>query len=219
MQTNLKLLILMLSASAFPASGVSAQACLGLPSFTIASVHINGSGEFADSANAFAVGVGAGRHNGLFANLGAGQVLYTGLNHATFGFLEFGVQLPVGRMQLCPIAGGQFAAGPDDDGAGIKVTTRAATAGLAFGLPLGDRTFKVIPNAAVKYEYVSQKFDEVDIGSSSETLTSGVVDLGVGFTFHDRFSIQPLAHIPFGGLTNNVTYGIFASVSVGRPAR
>jgi hypothetical protein len=219
MQTNLKLLILLLAASAFPVSGVSAQACLGLSSFTVASVHINGSGEFADSANAYAVGVGAGKHNGLFANLGAGQVLYTGLNHATFGFLEFGVQLPVGRMQLCPIAGGQFAVGPDDDAAGIKVTSRAATAGLALGLPIGDHTFKLIPNAAVKYEYLSQKLDEVDIGSSSETLNSGVVDLGVGFGFRDRFSIQPLAHIPFGGQNNKITYGIFASVSVGRPAR
>lgn len=217
---KLKGVLLLFVAGTLRAVDAGAQACLGLPSFAGGSVHLNAAGEFPDSARAYAVGIGAGKHNELFANLGGGQITYEGLDgKSTFGFLEFGKQFPVSRAQFCPIAGGFFAAGPDDDAAGIKVTARAASAGVALGVPFGAGVFKVIPNAAVRYEYLSQKVDEEGVGSTSETFNSGVVDLGFGFVFFDRLGVQPLAHIPFGGRDDETTYGVFASVSFGWRAR
>jgi len=56
-----KLLVLPVAvASLLCAAAASGQACLGLPSFTNGSVHLNVSGEFPDSATAWAVGIGAG---------------------------------------------------------------------------------------------------------------------------------------------------------------
>ncbi len=219
---TLKLLVPVLLAAAAAPSAVRAQACLGLPSFANGSVHLNVAGEFPDSATAYAVGIGAGKQDALFANLGGGLVEFEGYDQTSkFGFLEFGYQFPLGSAQLCPIGGGTYATGPDDETYGLKVTSRSATGGLALGLPIGMGAFRLIPNAAVKYDHTSVKFDEEGIGSSRETYKTGIVDVGLGFVFFDRISIQPLAHIPiYSNIDDDkVSYGVFGSFSFGWRAR
>ncbi|MBM4184951.1 MAG: hypothetical protein FJ207_12180 [Gemmatimonadetes bacterium] len=216
---RLTILTLVFAALATRASLASAQACLGLPSFAAGSVHLNATAQFLDSATVYAAGIGAGRPDNLFANLGGGRVSYAGLvQSSSFGFLEFGLQWPLGRAQLCPIAGGTFGVGPDDDVAGIKVTSWGASAGVALGLPIRLSLLTVVPSAGVRYEYLSQDVDERDVGSLSETFTSGVADLGVGFGFRDRLTIQPLTRIPFGGEDDEISLVVFTSLSVGWPA-
>jgi hypothetical protein len=170
---TLKLLTVSLSACLVCVSAAQAQACLGLPSFASGSVHLNLAAEFPDSAKAYAVGIGAGRERGLFANLGGSQVSLDGFEgKATSGFLEFGLQVPIARAQLCPIAGGSFGVGPDDDAAGQKVTSNSASGGIAFGLPLGSSSLRVIPNAALRYEYFSQKVEESGAGRPRKSSTA-----------------------------------------------
>ena len=155
---NLKLVMLLLVAALAQTADATAQTCLGLPSFAGGLVHINASGEFADSATAYAVGIGAGRHNSLFSNLGVAQITYEEFEaKSTLGFLEFGYQLPLGPVQVCPIAGGFLGKGPDDDATGFKATSSGASGGLAAGWPLGIGFITLIPNAALKYNYVSVK--------------------------------------------------------------
>jgi hypothetical protein len=169
---------------------------------------------------AYAVGIGAGRERGLFANLGGSQVTLEGFEgKATSGFLEFGLQVPIARAQLCPIAGGSFGVGPDDDVAGQKVTSNGASAGIALGLPLGGRGLRVIPNAAVYYDYFTQKTEQSGIGSVTDTFNSTIVDLGLGLVFFDRLSLQPLVHIPISGDDEETTIGVFASFSFGWKAK
>lgn len=215
---KLKLVVLLFVAASLRGSVAAAQACLGLPSFAAGAVNVNLAVEFPDSATGYALGIGAGRHNHLFANLGAGQISYDDLDErSTFGFLEFGYQIPLGPAQFCPIAGGALQAGPDDDLLDTKITARAASAGAALGLPLGVRFLTLIPNAAVKYDWVSVKFDEGEFGSTSESSRGGMVDLGLGIVLGNRFSVQPLVHIPFGGDEDEISYGVFASVRLGWP--
>lgn len=207
-------------ACALFASQANGQTCLGLPSFTNGSVHLNVSGEFPDSASAWAVGLGAGKPDNLFATLAGGQISYDGLDEkTTFGILEFGVQIPVGPVRFCPIAGGYFGAGPDDESIGLKITSRAASAGGAIGFPIALGPLTVIPNAAVLYEYLSVRFDEDGFDSITETSNSGVLDLGLGLVLGDRVGIQPILHFPFGGDETEVSFGLFLSVSFGWRAR
>ncbi|MGH7469766.1 MAG: hypothetical protein ACRENP_17590 [Longimicrobiales bacterium] len=211
--SKLKLVVLLCAAVAVPARGVSAQSCLGLPSFVAGSVHLNAAGEFPQDAKTYAVGIGAGRPNNLFGNLGAGQVAYDLFSEkATYGFLEFGYQIPISMAQLCPIAGGSYSIGPDDEAAGIKVKAPGATAGLALGLPISFGVFQLIPNAGVRYEYAAVTTEEAG-ASIKETFGNGVVDVGLGFVIFDRISIQPIARIRFGGDSNDRTLGVFAAFS------
>ncbi|MEX2283665.1 MAG: hypothetical protein WEE89_14365 [Gemmatimonadota bacterium] len=201
------------------AAAASAQACLGLPSFVNGSVHANVAVfQLTDSVQSVAVGLGAGRPNHLFANIGGAQVTYEGFDEkSTLGFLEFGYQIPVSRLQLCPIAGGYLAAGPDDGL--MKITSRVASAGLAAGLPITMGSFRIIPNAAFKYDYESTKF--VEEGFEDETITSNSqgIDLGLGFVFADRFGLQPIVHLPLSSSDSDPSFGIFASVSFGWRAK
>jgi hypothetical protein len=213
------ILLLTIAAAAAPARG-AAQECLGLPSFSHGSVRVNVAGEFPDSATAYAVGVGAGRPNGLFANLGAGRVSFEGLDEkATLGFLEFGLQYPLGGLRFCPVVGGYFAVGPDDRVARIEVTSRAATAGAALGLPLALGSLTWVPNAAVRYEHLSQKVVEEGVGSVSETFGSSVLDLGMALIVQNRVSLQPVVHVPLHGDEEGTTLGVFLSIGFGWPPR
>src|SRR5688572_28321881 len=84
--------------TAFIATEATAQACLGMQSFEGRAVHLNAGGEFPASARAFTIGLGAGKPNGLFANIGVGQISYDYVGVDTksnLGFLEFGFQYPV----------------------------------------------------------------------------------------------------------------------------
>src|SRR5688500_12598866 len=139
------------------ATARSGRACTAaVASFADGAVHVKFAVECPDSATAYAFGIGAGRHNHVFGNLGVGRVTYDGIEGtSTLGFLELGYQLPVGPAQLCPIAGGTFQVGPDDDVAGIAVTARAISAGAALGLPVDIGFLTIIPNTAVKFDHVS----------------------------------------------------------------
>jgi hypothetical protein len=212
-------LVFTFALAAGAAPGLRAQACLGLPAFSDASVHLNAAAEFPDSARSYLAGLGAGVENGVFLNLGGGVVTYQGYDErALVGFGELGFQIPLMRAQVCPIAGGYLGAGPDLKEFDLTVTTRGASAGLAFGVPFDLAIVDAIPTAAVKLEYVSQKVEQADAGSLTETTQSGLLDVGLGLVFGDRFTVQPLAHFPFATDGDaEPSFGVFASVILPLP--
>ncbi|MGH7461009.1 MAG: hypothetical protein ACREMA_08265 [Longimicrobiales bacterium] len=217
--SKLKLFFLVLCAAALSASAASAQACLGLPSFNNGSVHLNMASEFPDSARGYAAGIGAGRHNNLFANLGGGIITLDGFDgRVELGFLEFGYQIPISRAQLCPIAGGYLSRGPNDDLIGIEITSYSAAGGLALGLPIQLSALTLIPNVAGRFEYLSQKTVEAELGTFTDTYSTALVDIGFALVFYDRVSIQPLIHIPVYAQDEldpkKTTFGIFAAFSL-----
>ena len=201
------------SIAAFTAD-VNAQVCLGLPPFGNASIHVNFAGEFPDSAASYAIGVGGGRDNSAFANLGLGLVTYEGLDdQSIYGFLEVGYQLSVSRLQICPMASGYLGSGPDDDDLGISTSSRGIGGGLAAGIRLGSRTIAVIPNAAIRLALDEVEFEEDETEESvTETFEGGSADVGLALVLFDRVSIQPIVHFPFGSEDTETTYGIFAAV-------
>jgi hypothetical protein len=217
---RLLLWIVPLALGALCASSAHAQACLGLPSFEAGAIRLNVAGEFPDSATAYAIGIGAGKPDGPFGTLGAGRVSFVGIEEkATLGFVELGYQLPLGRLQACPVVGGSLAAGPDDEAARLTVTSRGAVVGGALGLPVSAGAVTVIPNLAVRYEYLSQEVDEEGIGSETYTFDSTILDLGLALVLMDRLSVQPLAHVPLRGDDRRTSFGVFASVAFGLPGR
>ena len=195
-------LAIMLSASVS-----SAQTCLGLPSFAVGKAHVNASVDVQDSATAYAAGLGAGTPNSLFATIGGGLVKYQGYqSNSKFGFLEFGYQVPVARLQVCPVAGGSFGVGPDDNG--FKVTSRSAAAGGAVGMQLG----MLIPNASVRYNYFSDKVEEQGIGSETTTSNATIADLGLSLVVKSRFVVQPIVHVPLSG-GDKTSWGVFLALA------
>lgn len=208
-------LILIAFALALSAAGAEAQACLGLPSFTHSVVHFNASGEFPDSATAYAAAVGIGKDRSFFADVGAGQVSYEGYDtRATLGFVEIGWQVPIRMAQVCPVAGSYYASGPNDDAFGLKIRTSGASAGLAVGVPLEFAGLSLIPNVAIRYEYSSTRYSEDGFDPETLTSNSGLVDLGLALVLARRLSVQPLYHIPFNSDDTRKTVGVFLAIAL-----
>ena len=193
---------------------LNAQVCLGLPPFGTASIHVNFAAEFPDSAAGYAVGVGGGRDDNAFANIGMGLITYEGLDdQSIYGFLEIGYQLRLSMLQICPVASGYLGSGPDDDEIGISTSSRGIGGGLAAGIKFGSRTLSVIPNAAVRFALDEVEFEEDEIDESvTETFEGGSADVGLALVLFDRVSIQPIVHFPFGSEDTETTFGIFAAV-------
>ncbi|HUF50897.1 MAG TPA: hypothetical protein VMN60_08700 [Longimicrobiales bacterium] len=209
---TVKVLSLLFVLALASAAAAQAQACLGLPSFGNASVHVNVGAEFPDSATVLAAGVGGGRDRSAFGNIGAGQITYEGYDgKTTFGFLELGYQLVRNRLHFCPIASFYVGAGPNDDEIGIDYDSRGAAAGLALGMPVATPFATLIPNVAIRYARDELTTTEEGFDGISETFDGGVIDIGLGFVFRDRLSIQPLVHFPFGGDDDQMNFGFFAA--------
>jgi hypothetical protein len=214
------------AACALAASSAAAQACVGLPSFDHV-LHLNVAGEFPEAAKAYAVGLGAGKANGPFGNVGVGQVTYDDFEEkSTLGFAEVGFQIPLSRVQICPLAGGSYAVGPNDDLIELEVSQWSATAGAAVGLPLDAGPAQLIPNVALRYEHTSQDVKETGFDPATFTFKATVLDLGLALVLMDRISVQPLAHITLsssvdsvadqggGGADDeeDVSFGVFLSI-------
>jgi hypothetical protein len=212
---RLVLLTLLFLAAALRASSAQAQACLGLPSFANGSVRVNLSAEFPEDARSYAAGIGAGKHNGLFGNIGGGQIMYDDYDpKARFGFVEIGMQLPIAGAQLCPVAGGYYARGPDDEDFGIEVTSYGGSGGLALGMPVALSGFSLIPNVAVRYNYSTSEVVETGVGTEESTVKDGLVDLGLAIILANRISVQPLFHIPFASDDDATSFGVFVSLAL-----
>lgn len=204
--------VLLVLAMVLSASKVDAQTCLGLTSFAVGKAHVNASVDLPDSATVIAGGLGAGTHNSIFATLGGGVVRFEGMNGTSrFGFLEFGYQLPLGKLQICPVGGGTFGTGPDDEF--VKVTSRSASVGAAAGLPLGAGPVALIPNAGVHYIYFSDRVDEEGIGRETHTSNATVADLGLSLLLKSRVVLQPVVRVPITG-GGNTNLGFFLSIGL-----
>jgi hypothetical protein len=211
-------LLTVVVASALGASSASAQACVGLPSFEGRPFRINAAAEFPEDAKAYAIGLGVGRANGPFLNAGAWQASYDGISEkATIGFAEVGWQIPLGPAQLCPLAGGTYGTGPDDELNDEEVSSWSAIGGAAIGYPVAAGPVQLIPNGGFRFEHLSytikSPFFEEDF---SDTADSKVIDLGLALVLANRFSVQPLVHIPVGSEDEDskASFGVFLSVAL-----
>jgi hypothetical protein len=183
------------------AQAANAQSCLGYPSFKRGSVRLNVGGYTSNEGKAYAGAISAGREDGVFAGIGGGYAIDDSTEvTSSAAILEGGYQINLGRFaQLCPIAGAGLIFGPYDLD-GFDYTTAIVTGGLALGVPLSVSSgVRVVPNAAVRYEYDSQKQLPVDGGESLRANQSfGVVDVGFALVFADAISLQPTYQKAFG---------------------
>jgi hypothetical protein len=199
------------------ASSASAQSCVGLPSFEGHPFRINAAAEFPEAAKAYAIGVGVGRANGPFLNAGAWQASYDDFDEkATIGFGEVGWQIPLGPAQLCPLAGGTYGTGPNDDLTGEEITSWSAIGGAAIGYPIEAGPVQIIPNGGFRFEHLSYTIKTPLFEDFSDTANSKVVDLGLALVFANRFSVQPLVHIPVGSEDEDseASFGVFVSLAL-----
>ena len=206
-----------LAASLVPVVAQS-QACLGLPSNP---TRVAGAVSLADSSRAYSASLGGATPGGVFGDVGLGRVTYDYATGGTvFGFAEGGARIspPGWRLHVCPIVGASYGVGPKGfSGTGTDVSISAASAGLAFGLPLGGtRGITLVPNAIVSAQVAQTKVSGAGLQPASATGKSGLVDAGVAFLFGERLSLAPAVQIPFASDDNTRTVSLTVAIALGR---
>ena len=192
---------------------VAAQACLGLPSLASHPVNLGIGAEFADGAKAYGARLGFGSPT-AFGGVSAALTDYDNLDDGstTLGF-DGGLSFPVGvsrRAAMCPIASIGYEFGPNvETGLGeLEFGTLSLGAGVAFGgVAYSTEGLQILPFASAQLAYARVRA-EFDDESDSESETFGLIDLGLGFQFSERFVVRPAFAIPLGLDDSDPVFGL-----------
>ncbi len=198
------------------ANDAEAQLCIGAPSFQEHKYQLGAGATFTE---------GAGGVGGTFA--AGGESLFGGGGLALFHFTDvatnsvnlsafIGADLATStarRVFVCPLV--QFALGSGPDVDPLDVSTIAVRGGANVGLVVSDNdAMMVVPTLGVgaTYQRLTAKFGGVD---QSESNTSGVASVGVGFIFNRRVGITPELSIPFAARGSNVIFSVTLTFNFG----
>jgi hypothetical protein len=222
-------------------SPAAAQTCLGHAPFTRGPIQLRAVGELSrvehtnptqmvDLSTAGAgLSIGMARR-GPFVGV-TGTVTSNNIVDGTTKSLgaNVGWQVPISfdggaRAEICPYAEGSMGTGPERasfDSRDARVTRGAAglKLGAAFG---GSRRVHLVPTVGYMMGY--DKFDLEDDDNAQgtqpdDTETFGLVDLGMGLQFNNRFTLLPLVRVPLGLDNTDPIYGLTLGINFGGKAR
>jgi hypothetical protein len=206
-----------LALSAVAVSALEAQTCLGLNSPTNVQVNV----AIPDGAKEFGARAHFGKSTGVFFGIGAHYTSFDDVGTVDGGSFKgvtgtIGTQMGGGdkKPAFCPIGTVGYGSGDTD------TSELLATAGLSVGIPVaagGD--FTIIPTASLSAVYSRFKVGGQGTGSGTFTDGFGLFTAGIGFMISPRFVLRPEVSRPVigtGGADNDFTFGITASIGVGK---
>ena len=192
---------------------VAAQACLGLPSLATFPVNLGIGAEFADNAKSYGARVGFGSPT-AFGGVAAARNDYDDVDEGstTLAF-DGGLSFPVGvsrRAAMCPIATIGYEFGPNFDTplGELNVGTLSLAAGVGFGgVAYSTEGLQILPFASAQLAYARVSI-ELDDESESDSESFGLLDLGLGFQFNQRFVVRPVLTVPLGLDDSDPVFGL-----------
>jgi len=206
---------------ALAAAPLHAQRCLGFPGFGGQPLRVDGRLATGDRHTDLAADLAFGQAAGAFGGVGIGVADYDNSNRSALLVSgEIGTQVPLGTptrtsagAQLCPVASLQYRAGPNTDAVDRSGLDLRGGVSLGTSLPMAQST-RFAPYGTVSFAY---RRATVDAGR--ERLTSddvgGVIDLGAGFIFTNRFTVRPSVSIPVGFDDTDARFGLAVGFNFG----
>lgn len=195
---------------------VSAQTCLGLPSFSRGPVNLRGGYASSTGARQYSGGIQAGGRS-VFGGVSASAATYDGYPGTGIGgSFDLGTQIPLGdgrSASLCPVVEAGVSSGPN--GTGYTITGHSIAGGLALGANIAaGESFHLLPN--MNGLYVSGG-NTIKVGTQEVSGTSsyGSIEFGLGLLFGRTFAVTPYIAIPVGLDNSTNTYGLYVSLALG----
>lgn len=195
-----------------------AQTCIGRPDLTAMRASIGAEAQFADNVNAYEGRIGINNARS-FAGLSVGYVGFDGaddVNATTFGG-DVGVERHYGttrRVHVCPILALDYQNGPNIGDNNASALSGSLTAAFGMSFPMTP-TVSFVPFARAGLQSVRSKF-EVSNTSVSDTETGGILGLGAGFRFNERFALIPSVAIPLGFDNSDAIFSLGATIGFRR---
>lgn len=186
------------------------QACMGQTPYAKGAVKVGGAAYFGNGISAFSGTAGLGRPHGIFGGASLGFASGNGgTGTLVSGIIGKELSKPItDKLELCPIASLGLQFGPNG------AYERNYILGAMVGYPLATSSTSLRVVLAGDYLGIYQQY-----GTNTDVMTLqqlsggggpydhhewyGLLDLGVGFIFNERFSLVPQFRIPIrysGGL-------------------
>jgi hypothetical protein len=198
------------------AEPLQAQRCLGFPGFANQPMRLTGTLGTGDNVTTLGADLAFGQSAGAFGSVGVGVADYDGNSDDDSALLlsgTIGTQIPLGATatatsgaQVCPFATLDYRVGPGDDVNGLGIRGGAALGTSVTMAP----SVRLAPFGAVSIGYVrasAGNFDDSEVG--------GIIDLGAGVIFNDKFTIRPAVSIPVGFDGSDSSFGVSVGFNFG----
>lgn len=200
------------------------QACMGQTPFAKGAVKVGGAAEFGNGISAFSGTAGLGSPHGLFGGASLGFASGGGATGTLVsGVIGKELSKPItDRLELCPIAGLGFQFGPNGS------YERNYIIGAMVGYPLATASTSMRVILAGGYQGAYQQYgfgDDYVVplqslsgggGENDHHEWYGLIDLGVGFIFSDRFSLVPQVRIPLRYSGRDPSFLIRGNLNIGK---
>ena len=196
------------------ATPLQAQRCLGFPGFAGQPLRLGGELTTGDNITTFTGKLDFGQAAGTFGGVGIGVADYDNIDDSALLVSgNIGTQIPLGTAsstsagaQLCPVASLEYQAGPGDDISALR---------LRGGVSLGTSIVMTPGVNLAPYGTLSLGYARVDVGDADDSEVGGIIDLGAGFIFNNKFTIRPNVAIPLGFDDSDARFGITVGFNFG----
>jgi hypothetical protein len=213
------------AAALLPAARLQAQSCLGLSTFDNHPVRIGASVGSENDVTNLGLNVNFGQRQGAFGGVGVGLTQFDDDDideDATTISGSLGYQIPLGTNtrssrgpQVCPIAAVGYTIGPDVGNLDTRILSLQG--GFALGAPVElTPAVRLTPFGALSLLHQRATFS---VGDDDDTVSEsgGLLDLGAGLIFNDRFTIRPSLNVPIGFDNSDTGLTLSLGLSFGGP--
>ena len=223
---RLRLAALLVATTVLIPAGLRAQTCLGNASFDTHPVRLGGSLGSTNDVTSLGLDVNFGQRQGAFGGVGVGLTQFDEdeiEEDATTISGSLGYQIPLGTTrssrgpQVCPIGVVGYTIGPDIGNVDTRILTLQG--GFALGAPVTlAPAVRLTPFGALSllHQRLSISDDDND-DEMNESQSGGILNLGAGLIFNDRFTIRPSLDIPIGFDNSDTGFSLTLGLSFGGP--
>lgn len=201
----------------------SAQLCAGAASYEHAPFQLGLGAGFVDKVKIFSGGVGVGRHNSVFGDVGFGRASDAETSESTNSVdASVGYQIPLGhgeRLQICPTFSASRGFGQSDvQGTDLDATSTGFSLGAVLGMVVWrSARVQFVPAVGLSYQLQRTTYKGSLVGipiNESDTIAFGCASVGAGFVFNRVLTVQPGLSRPFAAAGARTSYGIGVSLNL-----
>lgn len=130
-----------------------------------------------------------------------------------------GAQLKISstkKISLCPALTVGRSSGLTDDFFGVDYSSTRISPSVTMGIVAATRgTTDIVPSVSLTFEHYGNKADD-GVEEYTDSTNFANLGLGTGFVFKQKFAVQPIAYIPIGLESGNVTFELLGTYSFGK---
>lgn len=203
------------------AAPLHAQRCLGFPGFGGQPLRVDGVLTTGGNVTTLGADLAFGQAEGAFGSVGLGVADFDNTDESALLVSgSIGTQMQLGTptrsssgAQLCPVASLEYQNGPNV--ANIDITALRLRGGVSLGtsLPMTE-TLRLAPFGTFSVGFVRSSVD-TPAGGDSDSEVGGILDLGAGLVFNNRFTIRPSVNVPIGFDDSDARFGLAVGFNFG----